>query len=86
MPGSTRATELDCCCSAGRLFALASRYAHGRRLYGLPARYSPDKRPNVGIVANERELLAQFDDAGQLTAVFISSPDCFGGDVINSEH
>ena len=31
-------------------------------------------------------MLAQFDDTGQFTAVFIGPTDCFGGDVIDSEH
>ena len=31
-------------------------------------------------------MLAQFDDTGQFTAVFIGPTDCLGGDVIDSKH
>jgi len=58
----------------------------GGRLYGLPTRYGPNKRPDVGIIADEWEMLAQFDDAGQFATVFLGPTDCLGGDVIDSEH
>ena len=39
-----------------------------------------------GLSPMEGEMLAQLDDAGQFTAVFIGPTDCLGGDVIDSKH